>query len=104
LDPAVRRRAADILNFIRPNDAQRVAVLEPPLHQLGFSRAQIAAVVAATGPRNGCPYGFTFSDLTQRLLPAIVLDSYPDRPVSPARAVALAQAAEPTAPFQDGAL
>jgi AAA+ superfamily predicted ATPase len=103
LDPAVRRRAADILPFARPNEAQRRAVLSEPLRQLGFSESQIAAVVAATGQSDSRSYGFTFSDLTQRLLPAIVLDAYPDSPVTPARAGEIAQSMIPTPPFKDGA-
>ena len=103
LDPAVQRRAADILTFTRPDSEQRSAVLAPHLHQLGFSQAQIAAVVDATGPRQHGGYGFTFSDLTQRLLPAIVLDAYPDGPVDADRALKITQAMTPTAPFRDGA-
>ena len=103
LDPAVQRRAADILTFTRPDSEQRVAVLAPHLRQLSFSEAQIAAVVAATGPRQRGDYGFTFSDLTQRLLPAIVLDAYPEGPVDADRALEITQAMTPTAPFRDGA-
>lgn len=103
LDPAVRRRAADILTFERPDESLRLAVLAPPLQELGFSQAQIGAVVTATGAENGRAYGFTFSDLTQRLLPAIVLDAYPHQPVNPARAAEIAQRMIPTSPFQDGA-
>ena len=102
LDPAVQRRAADVLTFARPDCAQRMAVLSPHLRQLGFSQAQIAAVVDATGPRRQGDYGFTFSDLTQRLLPAIVLDAYPDDPVDADRALKITQAMTPTAPFRDG--
>lgn len=104
LDPAVRRRAADILIFERPNAEQRHAVLAASLGELGFSRSQIDAVVTATGTQDGRRYGFTFSDITQRLLPTIVLDAYPTKPVSPARAIEIAQAMVPTPPFQDGAL
>jgi AAA+ superfamily predicted ATPase len=103
LDPAVKRRAADILTFSRPDDRQRHAVLGPALSSLGFTSQHVAAVVAATGATKNRPYGFTFSDLAQRLLPAIILDAYPDRPVSPARAVEIAQTLLPTPPFQDGA-
>jgi SpoVK/Ycf46/Vps4 family AAA+-type ATPase len=103
LDPAVKRRAADILTFTRPDDSQRHAVLDAPLKQLGFSQSQVGAVIAATGARNGRAYGFTFSDLTQRLLPAIVLDAYPTKSVKPARALEIAQAMDPTPPFQEGA-
>ena len=53
LDPAVKRRAADILVFGRPDDAQRLAVLTEPLKQLGLSRPQTDAIVVATGAQNG---------------------------------------------------
>ncbi len=101
LDPAVKRRAADILIFQRPNDVQRHAVLAEPLRQLGFSKLQIDALVAATGAQNGRAYGFTFSDLTQRLLPSIVLDAYPSDAVSAVRAIEIASHMTPTPPFQD---
>lgn len=100
LDPAVKRRAADILVFGRPDEAQRRAVLAEPLEQLGFTKTQIDVLVAATGPQN-CAHGFTFSDLTQRLLPAIVLDAYPASAVNPARAIEIASSIIPTPPFQD---
>ena len=100
LDPAVRRRAADILPFARPNDTQRTAILES-LSKLGFSKPQIAEVIKSTGTCPGREYGFTFSDLTQRLLPAIVLDAYPDNAVDPDHAVTIAKNMVPTKPFQE---
>lgn len=102
LDPAVKRRAADILKFERPNEDQRHAVLASPLKQIGFSEAQINALVAATGANNGRAYGFTFSDLMQRLLPAIVLDAYPAHAVKASRALEIAKAMVPTPPFKEG--
>jgi AAA+ superfamily predicted ATPase len=104
LDPAVRRRAADILIFERPNAEQRRTVLAASLEKLGFSRSQIDAVVTATGAQDGRSYGFTFSDITQRLLPTIVLDAYPAKAVSAMRALEVARAMVPTPPFRDGAL
>ncbi len=101
LDPAVRRRAADVLEFSRPNDAQRQYVLSSRLEPLGLGSQQLSSLVAATGPFEGRPHGFTFSDLTQRLIPAIVLDAYPSRPVDGARAVQIARGMLPTPPFQD---
>ena len=103
LDPAVRRRAADILTFSRPDDMQRLAVLEQLLRQIGFLEPQISDIVEATGPgKDG--YGFTFSDLTQRLLPAVILDAYPNGPVDPNRALAIARDMRATAPFQESDL
>lgn len=103
LDPAIKRRAADILTFSRPDDAQRHAALDQALRELGLSQTHIASIVAATGPRSGRDYGFTFSDIRQRLLPAIVLDAYPDKAVSGSRAIEIAKSIVPTPPFQDGA-
>ena len=103
LDPAVRRRAADILAFARPNGEQRAFVLSEQLEPLGLSRQDIDELVAATGPSEGRrEHGFTFSDLTQRLLPALVLDAYPTRPINGARAIQIAKSMQSTPPFRDG--
>lgn len=101
LDPALRRRAAEILQFQRPDDAQRRALLGKSLGELGFSATQIEQMVAATGPKAGVPYGYTFSDLTQRLLPSIILDAYPTKAVTAARAIEIAKTVVPTPPFQE---
>lgn len=101
LDPAVKRRAADVLTFNRPDETQRRAALAASLDQLRFSTQHIDSLVAATGKQNGREYGFTFSDLTQRLVPAIVLDAYPTQAVQPARALEIARAMAPTPPFQE---
>ncbi|MCC1493544.1 AAA family ATPase [Cognatishimia sp. F0-27] len=101
LDPAVRRRAADILEFSRPDDAQRHFVLSTRLEPLGLSPEQIRALVDATGQMEGRVYGFTFSDLTQRLIPTLVLDAYPSRPVDGERAVQIARGMRPSPPFRD---
>ncbi|MCK6431669.1 MAG: AAA family ATPase [Burkholderiaceae bacterium] len=101
LDPAVRRRAADVLTFARPTDDQRRDVLERWLGDVGLKKADIDALVAATGPRAGRAYGFTFSDLAQRLLPTIILDAYPAGPIKAAQAIALARGIEPTPPFNN---
>ncbi len=101
LDPAVRRRAADILIFERPDADQRHEVLSRRLGSAGFSKADLQALVAATGELPKRAYGFTYSDITQRLLPAIVLDAYPDGPIKPLRAIELARSILPTPPFRD---
>ncbi len=100
LDPAVRRRAAEVLVFGRPDDQARRVLLAPRLAEVGFGPADIDALVAATGPRDGLP-GFTYSDLTQRLIPGIVLDAYPQRAIEPGRALAIANEMRPTPAFKD---
>lgn len=101
LDPAVRRRAADILVFERPNAEQRHEVLSRRLGSAGFGKLDLQALVEATGEQPKRAYGFTYSDITQRLLPAIVLDAYPDGPIKPSRAIELARSILPTPPFRD---
>lgn len=101
IDPAVRRRAADVFEFRRPNDVQRRAVLDGPLTEVGFSRGDIDRIVQLTGTARDRTYGFTFSDLTQRLLPTLALDAYPDKAITPARALQLLEGMTPTPPFQD---
>ena len=101
LDPAVKRRAAEILIFQRPNPEQRRIVLELTLKELGFSDSEIETIVKITGPQTSHGYGFTFSDLTQRLLPRIILDAYPNNPVKPSRAIELARSIVPTPPFKE---
>jgi AAA+ superfamily predicted ATPase len=103
LDPAVRRRAADVLTFSRPDHAQRHEIIHRALTPLGFSVSQIEAIVNATGVHREREYGFTFSDLTQRLLPTIVLDAYPNEAIQPARAVEIARTMTPTPPFLENA-
>ena len=100
LDPAVKRRAADLLLFDRPDADRRRQLLAPRLAELGFTAADIDAIVAATGPRNGGP-GFTYSDLTQRLIPGLVLDAYPHRAIEPERALAVASEMQPTPAFKE---
>lgn len=101
LDPAIRRRAAEILTFQRPNPDQRRKVLENPLKELGFTEDQINQVVDLTGNREGREYGFTFSDLIQRLLPSVVLQAFPSSKVDPEKAIELISEIRPTKPFNE---
>lgn len=102
LDPAVKRRAAEILIFSRPNEEQRRLVLKNSLSCFGLTAPEIEEVVSLTGQTSSREYGFAFSDLTQRLIPSIILDAYPHTAVSGQRAKHLAMTTLPTPPFQDG--
>lgn len=101
IDPAVRRRAAEIFLFDRPNEEQRYAVLETPLSEIGFTKKEISEVVKRTGPTESRDYGFTYSDLTQRLLPTLVIDAYPDKPITYKRTLEVLTGIHPTAPFRE---
>ncbi|MEQ1718479.1 MAG: ATP-binding protein [Hyphomicrobium sp.] len=100
IDPAVLRRAAEIFDFDRPSDIQRRAVIEGPLTELGFNNGQIDQIVKLTAGEKG-GVGYTFSDLTQRLLPTLILDAYPDRPVRYERALEIIKSMKPTPRFRE---
>lgn len=101
LDPAIKRRSADILSFGRPNEEQRNLVLKEPLAELGLSEDQIFEIVKATGELSYDRYSFTFSDLTQRLIPSIILDAFPNNPVEFKSAMQIVKEMNPTPPFND---
>jgi len=100
LDPAVRRRAGDIFEFARPNDEQRVAMLSC-LADAKITEQQIQELAKITGPNGSTSYGYTYSDLAQRLLPEIVIDAFPDKPIDFERVCAIAKRMKPTPPFAD---
>jgi SpoVK/Ycf46/Vps4 family AAA+-type ATPase len=98
IDPAIRRRAANVFQFTRPNDEQRQAVFERFLAKR--SSTQMRDLVKATGPLNGRAYGYTYSDLVQRLLPAAVLKAYTTKSkLSDAVVLSVVQDVAPTPPF-----
>ncbi|GAA2225219.1 AAA family ATPase [Streptomyces nogalater] len=100
LDPAVMRRAATTFTFTRPGEEQRHAVLTQALDGLGIRPETIRKVAELTGPTGDRP-SYTFSDLTQRLIPAAVFRAFPERPVTDEDLLALAEELEPTPVFTE---
>ena len=81
IDPAIKRRAADILLFTRPEKKERKSLLEFYLRPLGIQSRDIDQIIYLTGPREANLPGFTYSDIVQRLLPNILLSAYPSGPI-----------------------
>jgi AAA+ superfamily predicted ATPase len=100
LDPAVRRRAAAEFTFARPDDAQRAAVLSTVFDGVGLTSRQIADLADLTGA-NGRGYGYTYSDLVDRVLAATCLAAYPDQPITADLIAEQIRANPPTRPFSD---
>lgn len=96
LDPALMRRAGHNETFERPDNAQRLALLEHDTAGLGISPQAIAQAVELTGPEHHGGVGFTFSDLRTRLLAEVVLRAYPDRPIVDDDLLAVAAAMTPS--------
>lgn len=99
LDPAVRRRAALRLTFRRPNDEQRAELFRQSIPEIELSAKQLRELVAATGPEAEKKYGvaYTWSDITDRLIPAALRDAYAARrPLAAGDIVQHAREMEPT--------
>lgn len=103
LDPAIKRRSADVIKFARPTEVQQLAVAVEPLKELGFSQKQVEDFISKTNKlhTDRLGYGYSFSDIMQRLLPSIILDAYPDKQVQFEQALSIAQSILPTSPFKD---
>jgi AAA+ superfamily predicted ATPase len=102
LDPAVLRRAAGIFQFGRPDHAQRVAVLSGILDGTDIGTEFIQELAAITGATDDRP-GFTYSDLTQRLIPAAILAAFPDKPLTADLVLKVAASTAPTPEFRQQA-
>lgn len=101
IDPAVNRRAAGVFSFSRPNMEQRRYLLEQSFEFLNFSAEQIEDLVQLTGETETRPYGFTYSDFTQRLFPTVVLDAYPDDAITFEQVVRVISQIKPTPQFKE---
>lgn len=105
LDPAIRRRAALRLSFRRPDDEQRAELFRQSLPEVELSAKQIRELVAATGPDAQKKYHatFTWSDITDRLVPAALRDAYAARrPLVASDIVDHVREMEPTPLMQEG--
>ena len=101
LDPAIRRRATATFEFNRPSELQRKAVLKNGLLSTGVSDKDISTIANITGKNAHRNYGFTFSDITQRLLPSILLEAYPENAISGKQSIEIAKKIIPTPPFNE---
>jgi AAA+ superfamily predicted ATPase len=99
LDPAVQRRAAAIFEFVRPNLKLRKHLLESQLHGTGISDSEITNIAEELGETKHRNYGYTFSDITQRFVPALVLSAYPESKITHELALKVISAMSPTPPF-----
>lgn len=101
IDPAIKRRAAATFCFERPNDDRRRQIIQQSLEGAGLKPETISTLVEITGPCGQRDYGFSFSDLTHRLLPSLVLDAFPENAITDSRAIAICRELDPTPRFQE---
>jgi AAA+ superfamily predicted ATPase len=102
IDPGIRRRAAVEFPFHRPNVEQRRALFEQALDGALISADEMTELVRLTGEVDGRTYGYTSSDIVGKVVPAAVLDAFPDDPLTAERVRASITAHPPTRPFGHG--
>lgn len=100
LDPAIKRRAAVIYEFMRPDEKQRGGIFNKFFEDLKLNPEQITELVKATGPSEGKTYGYTYSDLINRLIPNAILEAFPDKPLDFNCIVRALKITIPTEPFE----
>lgn len=101
LDPAVRRRAAYTVTLQRPNDAQRRLLLTELLDGVALLDDELTNLVTLTGPMDKREYGYTYSDLRQRLIPeAVILGVTHNVPLSYSVLAEAVKRVPPTRPFE----
>lgn len=99
LDPAVLRRAAIHHKFERPDAEQRERLFRNAFDGT-FDDEQYRRLAKLTGhDENSSDYGYTFSDITQKLIPDIIREAFPDRPVDFDFILSVLGRTEPTRPF-----
>lgn len=100
IDPAVRRRAAAVFQLDRPTDDQRRSLLASLVDGVNVTGAEMQDLVSVTGPTPTRAFGFTYSDIRQRLVPEAVLGAVrDDAPLTGERLLDVARSLEPTRPF-----
>lgn len=81
LDAALRRRAAIVEEFTRPDLGERKALFSMDLEGMGLSDKQLSELAAATGERGNQP-AWTYSDIRTRLYPSAMAKAFPLRALS----------------------
>ena len=98
LDPAIRRRAAAEIEFIRPDKAARWKFFSRELKGCGISSDELGRLASLTG-RNHREYGYTYSDLKHRVLPSAILNAFPNTKLTTHLLVEAIESNPPTPPF-----
>jgi len=98
IDPAVLRRAAAHHKFERPDLDQRASLLRAALNGI-LSDAEVREVAEEMGKVDGRTYGYAFADITQRFLPSLILEAFPDKPITFDLAISQVRKVAPTKPF-----
>ena len=96
IDPAIKRRAAAIFVFERPGVELIKQLLDTYLDKAGLKEKELSELAKKMA---GTDHGYTYSDIMQRFIPSLVMDAYPDNPITYELALETLKRCPPTRPF-----
>lgn len=101
IDPAIKRRAALIHRFNRPNFEQRLDVFQKILQDVQLKPSELNTLAQMTGKNDKNPWSFSYSDIITRVIPQSVLYAYPNKALSFEIIKEALEDIKPTPPFYD---
>jgi SpoVK/Ycf46/Vps4 family AAA+-type ATPase len=81
IDEAILRRATIIMEFDRPDEQERYELFAKTLAGTGITNKEFQQLAKLTGAENNNDLGYSFSDISLRILPEAVAASFPDKPL-----------------------
>jgi len=100
IDPAIKRRAAVIHTFKRPNIEQRLHIFQHYFSELKLDVSELRELAELSGETKEREYGFTYSDLITRVLPQAVFEAFPDSEITFETIKGVVLQLKPTPPFK----
>jgi SpoVK/Ycf46/Vps4 family AAA+-type ATPase len=100
LDAAIQRRAIAIFKFVRPTAEQRLVIFQKYLEGTTFSPDDLQKLVKLTGENETRQYGYTYSDIIQIILPALILDTFPQGQITLESVERILQKIPPSPPIK----
>lgn len=101
IDPAIRRRSAVTFEFNRPTREQCASLLMKFLGDIGMNTETANQIAEECVPHGTLAYGYTYSDLTQKVLPAVLLAAFPDKQITVDSILKVIKDTPPTEPFKE---
>lgn len=81
IDEAILRRTTIIMEFDRPDEQERYELFGMTLAGTGITDKEFKQLAKLTGAENNNDLGYSFSDISLRILPEAVAASFPDKPL-----------------------
>lgn len=101
IDPAIIRRGAIIQEFTRPNQEQLKKMFEMYFGDISLTDEQIVELVKLASPTESRKYGFTYSDIVNKVVPNAIMEAYPDNPLAFNNILSAVTNTQPTPPFKE---